>query len=182
MSGSDVRKKLAAIRLSRVDSAPTSVHGCEDIYVGSVGCVVDKSCLRQSYNITHTLCVAEGLSEELDPPASTMLEYGIVHKSLGVQDNATTNIANIFEECFDFISTARMNGGIVLIYCFQGKSRSVTVACAYLMKKYSMPLMYALENIRVARPVAQPNLGFMVILRRFEKQVLRSEIKEESIY
>lgn len=51
--------------------------------------------------------------------------------------------------------------GKILIHCYQGKSRSVAVCCAYLMRFYEYSLDEALQLVRSVRPTASPNHGFM---------------------
>lgn len=51
--------------------------------------------------------------------------------------------------------------GKILIHCYQGKSRSVAVCCAYLMRFYEYSLDEALQLVRSVRPAASPNRGFM---------------------
>lgn len=41
-----------------------------------------------------------------------------------------------------------------------GKSRSSTVACAYLMQRYGITADEALSRIRESRPLCEPNEGF----------------------
>ncbi|XP_043696799.1 dual specificity protein phosphatase 1-like isoform X2 [Telopea speciosissima] len=88
-----------------------------------------------------------------------------------VTDREDTDIAQYFDECFDFIDEAKRLGGGVLVHCFVGRSRSVTVVVAYLMKKYHMSLSQALELVRSKRPQAAPNSGFMLQLQNFEKSL-----------
>ena len=53
----------------------------------------------------------------------------------------------------------------LMIYSAMGKSRSVTVAVAFLMSKYpDLTPTQAVERIREARPIAEPNDGFMAQL------------------
>ena len=40
-----------------------------------------------------------------------------------VVDKKDVNIAQYFDECFDFIDEAKTTGGGVLVHCFVGKSR-----------------------------------------------------------
>ena len=55
------------------------------------------------------------------------------------------------------------------MYCFQGKSRSVSVVAAYLMKFYNVDFLVSLSWIRETRPAAEPNLGFGFALRKFDR-------------
>lgn len=53
----------------------------------------------------------------------------------------------------------------VLIHCHAGISRSVTIAAAYLMQKKRQDVEEALQLIKRARPIAQPNEGFLAQLQ-----------------
>ena len=46
-------------------------------------------------------------------------------------------------------------------------SRSATIACAYLMKKYNLSYETALEQLRTKRPCVYPNSGFAKQLRLY---------------
>lgn len=50
-----------------------------------------------------------------------------------VCDNEDSNISSIFEEACDFIDCVEQKGQRILVHCFEGKSRSVTLVLAYLM-------------------------------------------------
>ncbi|CAL5337737.1 unnamed protein product [Camellia sinensis] len=93
-------------------------------------------------------------------------------KSLNVvPDREDVNIAQYFDECFNFIDEAKRTGGGVLVHCFVGRSRSVTIVVAYLMKKHNMSASEALDLVRSKRPMASPNSGFMLQLQNYEKSL-----------
>jgi protein-tyrosine phosphatase len=71
-----------------------------------------------------------------------------------------------------FIRMAVSDGGVVLVHCHAGISRSVTVMLAYLMFFEGMILEDALKHLRQRRPQANPNRGFMRCLKKFENQLL----------
>jgi len=50
-----------------------------------------------------------------------------------VCDSDDYNISGIFEEACDLIDHVEERGQKVLVHCFEGKSRSVTLVLAYLM-------------------------------------------------
>ncbi|CAM9569963.1 unnamed protein product, partial [Ectocarpus fasciculatus] len=166
----DFRRRLAIAALSRTDGQPLPVLSVEHLCIGSVGCAVSAAVLRAA-GITHTLCVGEGV---LPPPQEIVAELGLTHCHFGVKDTPESDICSIFEPCFAFIEECKRLHGRVLVYCFQGKSRSVTVAAAYLMKYYGLSFVSALETIRQTRPIASPNLGFTVVLRRYERELVSS--------
>ncbi|XP_074562844.1 dual specificity protein phosphatase 1-like, partial [Curcuma longa] len=86
-------------------------------------------------------------------------------------DTPETELDKHFDECFNFIDEGRSSGGSVLVHCFAGMSRSVTIVLAYLMKKNHITLHEALSLVRSKRPHVAPNHGFMTQLENFEKSL-----------
>jgi hypothetical protein len=91
---------------------------------------------------------------------------------LSVDDFPEQGMIPVFEEAFRFIDEARSNKKGVLIHCFAGLSRSVTIAVAYIMHLKGMTCDEALAMVRKARPAAHPNDGFLEELKRYE-EILR---------
>ena len=63
-----------------------------------------------------------------------------------------------------------------------GKSRSATVACAYLMKRYGISPAEALSQIREVRPFCEPNEGFMKQLELYHKMHMPEDVEKSSNY
>ncbi|KAH7857025.1 hypothetical protein Vadar_008156 [Vaccinium darrowii] len=126
---------MYATRCVRDDNVPCQIE--EGLYLGSVGAANNKSELKR-LNITHILTVANSL-----PPTHP---NDFVYKIINIPDREDVNIENYFDECFTFIDEAKRTGGGVLVHCFVGKSRSVTVVVAYLMKKHGMSVYRTLRN------------------------------------
>lgn len=64
-----------------------------------------------------------------------------------------------------------------------GKSRSVTIAIAYLLSKYPHHTVdSALALVREGRPIAEPNDGFMAQLQLFKEMGCPKNIEEEPKY
>ena len=59
----------------------------------------------------------------------------------------------------------------MLIHCFAGKSRASTITCSFLMKKRGYNLRDSLLHLRACRPIAFPNVGFLVQLKAYESTV-----------
>nr|XP_027116202.1 dual specificity protein phosphatase 1-like isoform X1 [Coffea arabica] len=152
----------------REDNIPSKIE--EGLYLGSLGAASNKTALK-SLNITHILTVANSL-----PPAHP---NDFVYKIVSIPDREDINISQYFDDCFEFIDGAKRKGGGVLVHCFMGRSRSVTVVVAYLMKKHGMSLSQALEHVRNKRPVASPNPGFMSQLQNFGKTLKGSQSTSE---
>ncbi|GLT99783.1 hypothetical protein SLE2022_171990 [Rubroshorea leprosula] len=135
----------------------------EGLFLGSIGAANNKNALKSS-NITHVLTVASSLR----PAHTNDFVYKVIPVVLDKED---TNITQYFDECFDFIDEAKRQGGGVLVHCFVGRSRSVTIVVAYLMKKRGMNPSQALEYVKSKRPQAAPNSGFLSQLQEFEKSL-----------
>jgi dual specificity phosphatase 12 len=64
-----------------------------------------------------------------------------------------------------------------------GRSRSVTIAIAYLLRQYPHhTVISALELIRQSRPIAEPNDGFMAQLELYKKMGCPQDIKNHPRY
>uniref|UniRef100_A0A0D9V1A3 Uncharacterized protein n=1 Tax=Leersia perrieri TaxID=77586 RepID=A0A0D9V1A3_9ORYZ len=151
---------FCAARYRKADNTPCPIH--QGLYLGSVGAALNKDALK-SLNITHILIVARSLN----PAFPAEFNY----KKIEVLDSPDIDLAKHFDECFSFIDESISTGGNVLVHCFAGRSRSVTIVVAYLMKKHQMSLENALSLVRSKRPQVAPNEGFMSQLENFEKSL-----------
>ncbi|KAL0836785.1 hypothetical protein Bca101_088675 [Brassica carinata] len=180
---------IKVARVYRQDNVPSLIQ--EGLYLGSFAAASNKNVLK-SCNVTHILTVASSLR----PAHPGDFVYKVVPGIKGftllyriyvflallrsgiscfvyviVVDKEDTNLEIYFDECIDFIDEAKKQGGSVLVHCFVGKSRSVTVIVAYLMKKHGMTLTQALQHVQSIRPVANPNTGFIRQLQDLEKSL-----------
>ncbi|XP_028773987.1 dual specificity protein phosphatase 1-like isoform X1 [Neltuma alba] len=150
---------ISAANYYKQDNVPCQIE--EGLFLGSVGAAANKDALK-NFNVTHVLTVANTLT-----PAHP---DDFVYKTINVVDREDADIKQYFNECFDFIDEGKRVGG-TLVHCFAGRSRSVTVVVAYLMKTHRMSLSQALEHVKSRRPTASPNLGFIRQLEDFEKSL-----------
>ncbi|XP_010546836.1 PREDICTED: dual specificity protein phosphatase 1B [Tarenaya hassleriana] len=142
----------------------------EGLFIGSVAEASNRDLLKSS-NVTHILTVAVAVS----PLYPDEFSYKVIE----VVDRSETDLTQYFDECFNFVDEARQSGGGVLVHCFMGMSRSVTIVVAYLMKKYGLSFSKAMEHVRSRRPQALPNFGFISQLEQYEKSIQANG--EESI-
>ncbi|KAK6930014.1 Dual specificity phosphatase, catalytic domain [Dillenia turbinata] len=162
-------RAISITNIIKQDTVPSQIE--EGLFLGSVGASRDVTGLKK-LNITHILT----LSCTLPPASPDDFTYKVIH----VMDRGDTNISQYFDECIDFIDEAKRKGGGVLVHCFVGKSRSVTIVVAYLMKKRGMSLSQALDYVKSRRHQASPNYGFLKQLKEFE-QSLRGEETQAKI-
>ncbi|XP_020228552.1 dual specificity protein phosphatase 1 isoform X2 [Cajanus cajan] len=148
---------LRVLKSYKEDNIPHKID--EGLYLGSIASAFNKLHLK-NHNITHILTVAS----RIKPPHPA----DFVYKLINVVDKNHEDLKQHFNECFDFIDEAKRLGGGVLVHCFAGKSRSVTVVIAYLMKTRGMSFNEAWQHVRTIRPAALPNAGFILQLMDFE--------------
>ena len=60
------------------------------------------------------------------------------------------------------------DGDDILVHCAMGVSRSVTLCATWIMTRQRRPLQETMEMIRMVRPEAMPNMGFIASLRALE--------------
>lgn len=63
-----------------------------------------------------------------------------------------------------------------------GKSRSATCVMAYLMQKYNISAAQALEQVRQARPIVEPNEGFMKQLDLYAEMHTPEDVESTPMY
>lgn len=63
-----------------------------------------------------------------------------------------------------------------------GKSRSATCVLAYLIHKYDITPQQALEQVRQARPLVEPNDGFMQQLEMYYRMRAPINVEESPVY
>jgi len=164
--------------LSRVMSFPNGTH----LYVSGV------EAYQGNTLSVHRIGVV--LSVLHEPRLPSLQPYGIAQHVFGVYDSPTEIISTIFPCTYRIIWNALRAGKNVLIHCHAGISRSVTVLTAFLLQvlrqnacmilPYLSPQPFAswtealLDLIRRARPIANPNPGFLAQLRAFEDNLFRT--------
>jgi dual specificity phosphatase 12 len=63
-----------------------------------------------------------------------------------------------------------------------GKSRSATCVIAYLMAKYKISPQEALAQVRQARPLVEPNEGFMQQLEMYHQMQTPINVEDSPVY
>ena len=113
--------------------------------------------------ITHILTCASTIG----PRFPKDYEY----KVLELLDKPDENITAHFESAQAFINSCREKKGRVLVHCFAGKSRASTITLSYMMSEMRVMLKESYEHLKERRPIAQPNIGFVLQLMGLEKRL-----------
>ena len=160
--------------------------GTASIYIGSV---IDAQSLEvlQMQGITHILNVAY----ECDFDES-ILKSDIVIKKIPLRDSSEQDLLSVMDETYNFINECIQEGGKILVHCFAGVSRSVSVVIGYLvMRKIRNSTNLNFESINnkdneiykkmykkvsSIRQESMPNLGFCCQLMELEKRELQTHM------
>ena len=165
-SSEDFRVAFCNLNMTIKDGCPAKIPTLDYLYVGSIGSAYNSEKLMQT-GITHILCLSDVI--RLNFPER------FIYLRVPMVDQADYDIKQDFARIFEFIEQVKAykthdnKDGKILVHCYQGKSRSCAVCCAYLMVHYKHSLDSALELIRQVRPIASPNSGFMSALRALEQ-------------
>ncbi|MCO5552310.1 hypothetical protein L7F22_005821 [Adiantum nelumboides] len=173
----DIKLDLASIQRNAVE--PTEIQLKRDkfahfdkqcsrvadyhIYLGSDAVARDREAL-QANGITHVLnCVGfvcpEYFKRELN------------YKTLWLQDSPCEDITSLLYDVFDYFEDVREQGGRVFVHCCQGVSRSTSLVIAYLMWRERSSFEDAFQDVKTARGVTNPNMGFACQLLQCQKRV-----------
>ena len=95
----------------------------------------------------------------------------VTYLRVEVEDRVEVPISDFFASVNDFVANARAAGGSVLIHCSKGRSRSPTLAIAYLMSEQAINLQTAFAQLTSARPNTAINSGFCQELQEYELKV-----------
>jgi len=107
----------------------------------------------------------------LPPSLPPSLPLDLCYLKLNWSDDITQPILPDLPRAFAAIDLAKEEGGICLVHCKKGMSRSGAVVVAYLMfQNPKMSLFDALTYARSRRAIIAPNLGFMSQLVEWERE------------
>ena len=96
---------------------------------------------------------------------------GINYLTLNIRDNVSENIECLFFKCIDYINEAKEKNGRVLIHCYKGVSRSVSILISYLIYLNKWTYDEAFDFVQSKRSIANPNIGFYLQLKLFHKRI-----------
>lgn len=93
-----------------------------------------------------------------------------IYLKIDINDDEKSNIKQYFSRVNRFIYNAILKGGIVMIYCFAGTSRSPCFVISYLVHKRKMKLLEAFKLVMKSRSCIDINDGFKEQLKeRYDK-------------
>jgi len=128
------------------------------------------------------LCVA--VLNCTNQPSGCEGSDGVSYLSLGLLDSTADlpRMPAALEAGVGFIHDAIEAGGRVLVHCHRGISRSCTLTIAYIMWAQRCTAEAAFVQVRRARRIADPNLGYWVTLKEWERHVLGTTERDASAF
>ena len=143
---------------------------CDEVMPGIIladGKTVKNVQYLKEIGVTHIINTA---SRDVWLPVEKLTNLGIKIFQFHVDDVSSATISTYFRPAADFISSALRSGGLIIINCLVGLSRSATTLTAGIMINKKWSAVKTLKQIRQTRGV-KPNLGFMVQLLKLEHQL-----------
>lgn len=120
----------------------------------------------QKHNITHILNVADDVDNSFNDK--------FIYCNLNVKDfGKDEGISRVFTEAAKFITTARETNtdAKILVHCYMGVNRSVSVVLAILMILEKLSLRDAWIKVKKARKMANPQMDNIRQLIEYEKKL-----------
>ncbi|XP_014872354.1 dual specificity protein phosphatase 19-like [Poecilia latipinna] len=114
----------------------------------------------QRFKVSHVLNVAYGVTN--------LFPDQVVYKTLQILDLPETDLSSHLEECGSFIDQAKEQGGVVMVHCNAGVSRSSSIVIGYLMLREGLSFDDAYNLVKLARPSVRPNPGFYQQLQNYK--------------
>jgi hypothetical protein len=139
----------------------------EQIWIGSYGDTSNETFLEER-QITQILCCAEELPLRVGFPYSQLYKG---HKVPLEDDTADEKTKGYFLEAATVLDIWVSNGKKVIVHCFAGISRSVSVVITYLMVYKGWSYELAFQHIKLRRPKINPHPNFIPILRAIEAKL-----------
>ncbi|KAK6906966.1 hypothetical protein I203_100955 [Kwoniella mangroviensis CBS 8507] len=169
------------------------------LYLGNLEHAGNAAMLH-ALGVTHVVSVGESLinpNEMMDPhhgigEGNTLAQAAREGKIsvldlTDVRDDGNDPLRPVIARACAWIEAARREGGVILVHCRVGVSRSASIVIAYMMQFERMGLMDAYMMCRARRlnVLIQPNLrffhelfGWEVELARQEDELLQKKIQE----
>jgi dual specificity phosphatase 12 len=101
----------------------------EGLFLGDHVAASNKFILQRA-GVTHILQVASGMYPKFPG------KY--IYKTVNIDDIPSANLKQHFAACHRFIEAALAAGGVVLVHCWAGVSRSATIVISFLMQKHGI--------------------------------------------
>jgi len=137
------------------------------LYLGTFDNACDINELRR-IKCTHILnCAIECINKSLTKDIKEL--------HLNIYDNDDFELFQYFEKSNEFMNKCKLEGGVVLVHCKFGISRSAAFVIAYLIEYMGYTTDSALNFLIEKRNQTRPNVGFREQLYNYEKWIKKNK-------
>lgn len=130
------------------------------IYLSGIGWAKDLPTNCQNDGFTHIINFAGSFLRTRHYKSNIFENKDLVYNEIDLTDVPEQRLDIYVNDIYDKIDNYLKTESKILIHCFFGQSRSVSILCYYIMKKYKWNYETTIEYIRKYRSIAQPNSGF----------------------
>ena len=118
------------------------------LYLAGLSEVIEEA-ENKALGVTHILNVASEIN------ADRSEDYDYKHCGVG-DDDESDDISKILDECAEYVRVGLADGGIVMVHCWSGVSRSAIVAMAFLVRHRCFSAADAYHRVLGKRPIVDP--------------------------
>lgn len=161
----------------------------DHLYVSDLKCAEDEDFLREN----HIKYVLRVINLDIDDAIRDLYKkLNIEYENIDIADGPTEKLYDRIEHIVDYIQLKMKTNQNILVHCFAGASRSVSAVTAFLLKRHYdkvtreyikskrcevndndlFKLNDILDDIRSRRSCAEPNLGFVYQLHKYELDLI----------
>ncbi|TIC02618.1 phosphatases II [Wallemia mellicola] len=118
------------------------------------------------------LGVKQILNTALECDDTLSLNNEFKYLKLNMIDNPSAiNVQDFLNKGSDFIDDAKLHSRPIYVHCKAGKSRSVAIVIAHLIRANRWDINRAYDYVKQRRETASPNIGFIAELMLFQKDL-----------
>ena len=103
--------------------------------------------------------------------ATAMYPYDLNYERAKLRDVEDEDIITDIERLLPIIHEKLLQGEGLLLHCMEGRSRSATIAAAYLIKYHNMGAEEALRFLKDKRTQVNPNPGYVRQLHEYAEKI-----------
>lgn len=164
----DAEELMEVVHKFHTDGEPVPILGYDYLFVGSAGAAYNFHSL-QNLGVT-SIINAAGLS------VPNKYKHAFKYKKIRVEDSGRPkdDISQFWNQTSPFIDKTRKKGGKVLVHCWGGGSRSVSVLMAYLIEYHHLTVDQALTLVKKTRARAHPNQAYMERLHDLQSKLFNN--------
>lgn len=141
------------------------------VYICGLADIQDPNDLKKR-NIEAILDINIGIYGYPYSPPSWIKEQSVNYLNIPLEDSSDIDLEPILYDALRFIvENALIKKKGIIVNCMMGISRSVSIVTAFYMWFYKENFDEALARVRNGRPIANPNLGFVLTLEHIMKKI-----------